>query len=108
VLTALRADAECPSLAPDGTRVAFKTRNGQPEGQWMIAVYDLATGKSTLLAEKHSVDDQIEWLDRDQVLYGLPRSGSGPSASDVWVVPADGTGAPRLFIPDAWSPAVVR
>jgi hypothetical protein len=107
-LTAVREDAECPSLSPDGTRVAFKTRNGQPEGQWMIAVYDLATGKSTLLAEKHSVDDQIEWLDGNQVLYGLPRSGSGPSASDVWTVPADGTGAPRLFLPDAWSPAVVR
>lgn len=107
-LTALREDAECPSLSPDGTRVAFKTRNGQPEGQWMIAVYDLASGKTTLLTEKHSVDDQIEWLDGDRVLYGLPRSGSGPSASDVWVVPADGTGAPSVFIPDAWSPAVVR
>lgn len=107
-LTALREDAECPSLSPDGTRVAFKTRNGQAEGQWMIAVYDLATGKTTLLTEKHSVDDQIEWLDGSHVLYGLPRSGTGPSASDVWVVPADGTGAPSIFIPDAWSPAVVR
>ncbi|SNS37780.1 WD40-like Beta Propeller Repeat [Actinoplanes regularis] len=107
-LTALRADAECPSLSPDGTRVAFKTRNGQAEGQWTIAVHDLASGAVTLLAEKHSVDDQIEWLDDEQVLYGLPRSGSGPSASDVWVVPADGTGSPRLFVADAWSPAVVR
>ncbi|MCW2142657.1 WD40-like Beta Propeller Repeat [Actinoplanes cyaneus] len=107
-LTTLREDAECPSLSPDGTRVAFKTRNGQPEGQWMIAVHDLATGKSTLLTEKHSVDDQIEWLDDQRVLYGLPRSGSGPSASDVWVVPADGTGTPSIFVPDAWSPAVVR
>ncbi len=107
-LTALREDAECPSLSPDGARVAFKTRNGQAQGQWMIAVYDLATGRSTLLAEKHSVDDQIEWLDDQRVLYGLPRSGSGPSASDVWVVPADGTGTPSIFVPDAWSPAVVR
>ncbi|WIM99574.1 hypothetical protein ACTOB_003232 [Actinoplanes oblitus] len=107
-LVALREDAECPSLSPDGARVAFKTRNGQPAGQWMIAVYDLASGKSTLLTEKHSVDDQIEWLDNEQVLYGLPRAGTGPSASDVWAVPADGTGTPRVFIPDAWSPAVVR
>ncbi|GIF13763.1 PD40 domain-containing protein [Actinoplanes teichomyceticus] len=107
-LVALREDAECPSLSPDGGRVAFKTRDGRPEGQWMIAVYDLATGRSTLLAEKHSVDDQIEWLDGEHVLYGLPRAGNGPSASDVWTVPADGTGAPRLFVPDAWSPAVVR
>ena len=107
-LIALREDAECPSLSPDRTRVAFKTRNGQAEGQWTIAVHDLATGRSTLLAEKRSVDDQIEWLDDRNVLYGLPRSGNGPSASDVWTVPADGSGSPRVFIPDAWSPAVVR
>ncbi|GAA4604279.1 dipeptidyl aminopeptidase/acylaminoacyl peptidase [Actinoplanes octamycinicus] len=107
-LVALREDAECPSLSPDGARLAFKTRNGKPEGQWAIAVYDLAAGKTTLLTEQHSVDDQIEWLDDAQVLYGLPRSGTGPSASDVWAASADGTGTPRLFIPDAWSPAVVR
>jgi hypothetical protein len=107
-LTALREDAECPSLSPDGTRVAFKTRNGEPAGQWRIAVYDLASGKTTLLAEKHSVDDQIEWLDNQNVLYGLPRTGTGASASDVWTVAADGTGSSRIFIPDAWSPAVVR
>jgi WD40 repeat protein len=107
-LVALREDAECPSLSPDGTRLAFKTRDGEPAGQWRIAVYDIASGRATILAEQHSVDDQIEWLDDKQVLYGLPRSGNGPSASDVWTVPADGSGSPRLFIPDAWSPAVIR
>jgi hypothetical protein len=107
-LTSLRQDAECPSVSPDHTRVAFKTRNGHPTGQWQIAVYDLATGKTTILSEKQSVDDQVEWLDNDHVLYGLPRTGTGPSASDVWKVNADGSGAPQLFIRDAWSPAVVN
>jgi hypothetical protein len=107
-LVALREDAECPSLSPDGTKVAFKTRAGQPTGQWRVAVYDIASGRTTLLAEKRSVDDQIEWLSNRQVIYGLPRSGSGPSASDVWSVPADGSGSPRVFIPNAWSPAVIR
>ena len=107
-LQSLREDAECPSISPDGTHVAFKTRNGHPQGQWQIAVYDLATGKATILAEKHSVDDQIEWLDDDQVLYGLPRGGSGPSTSDVWTAKADGSGTPAVFIKDAWSPAVVH
>jgi hypothetical protein len=107
-LTALREDAECPSISPDHTRIAFKTRDGQAKGQWHIAVYDIATSRATVLSEKNSVDDQIEWLDDQQVLYGLPRSGNGPSASDVWTARADGTGTPQVFIKDAWSPAVVR
>jgi hypothetical protein len=107
-LTSVREDAECPSISPDGTRVAFKTRAGLPSGQWHIAVYDLATKKTTLLAEPHSVDDQLEWLDNDHVVYGLPRTGVGASASDVWVAAADGSGASKVLIPDAWSPAVVR
>jgi hypothetical protein len=107
-LTALREDAECPSVSPDGTRVAFKTRNGLPVGQWHLAVYDLATGKATLLSETRSVDDQVEWLNNSQVMYGLPRQGEGASSTDVWITNADGTGSPKLFIPDAWSPAVIR
>ncbi|MFC8620580.1 TolB family protein [Micromonospora purpureochromogenes] len=107
-LVALRDDAECPSLSPDGTRIAFKTRAGQEPGHWRIAVYDIATGRSTILAEQRSVDDQIEWLDDTRVIYGLPRAGEGPSTSDLWTVRADGGGVADLFIRDAWSPAVVR
>ncbi|MFU8875981.1 TolB family protein [Micromonospora sp. SL4-19] len=107
-LVALRDDAECPSLSPDGKRIAFKTRAGQPPGHWRIAVYDIATGRATILAEQRSVDDQIEWLDDTRVIYGLPRAGEGPSTSDLWALPADGGGVAELFIRDAWSPAVVR
>lgn len=107
-LVALRDDAECPSLSPDGTRIAFKTRAGQVPGHWRIAVYDIATGRSMILAEQRSVDDQIEWLDDTRVIYGLPRGGEGPSTSDLWTVRADGGGVADLFIRDAWSPAVVR
>jgi hypothetical protein len=107
-LTALREDAECPSLSPDGTRVAFKRHGSLPPGQWRLAVYDLRTGAETVLAESRSVDDQVEWLDNAHVLYGLPRSRAGTATSDIWVVPADGTGAPAVLVHDAWSPAVVR
>jgi hypothetical protein len=48
----------------------------------------------------------VEWLDGDRILYGLPREGS--AETDVWVVPADGTGSPAVYIPYAWSPSVVR
>ncbi|WP_341720446.1 hypothetical protein QQG74_12455 [Micromonospora sp. FIMYZ51] len=107
-VTALRRDVECPSLSPDGTRLAFKERGDLPAGRWRLAVYDLASGTQTRLAETRSVDDQVEWLDDHTVVYGLPRGRPGTASSDVWSVPADGRGAPALLIPDAWSPAVVR
>jgi hypothetical protein len=107
-MTSVRTDAECPSIAPDSTRVAYKTRHGNPApGHWNIAVLDLATGTETILAETRSVDDQVEWLDNSTVLYALPRDGS-EGQGDVWQVPADGSGAPVILIPDATSPAVVR
>lgn len=107
-LVALRQDVECPSLSPDGTRIAFKRHGDLPHGQWRLAVYDLRSGTETVLAEKRSVDDQAEWLDNEHVLYGLPRSTAGTATSDIWMVPADGTGSPRLFVENGWSPSVAR
>ena len=108
-MTSIRTDAECPSISPDRTRVAYKTRQGNPApGQWRIAVYDLGSGTETVLAETRSVDDQVEWLDDSTVLYALPREGTEATTTDVWQVPADGTGAPAVLIPQASSPAVVR
>lgn len=108
-MTALRTDAECPSLSPDGRRVAYKKRLGNPAlGRWRLAVLDLASQRETVLAETRSVDDQAEWLDDGSLLYALPREGTEATTSDVWVVPADGSGTPTVFIPHASSPAVVR
>lgn len=108
-MTSIRPDAECPSVSPDHTRVAYKTRQGNPApGQWHLAVYDLATGKETVLAETRSVDDQVEWLDNSTVLYALPRSGTEATTYDTWQVPADGSGEPTVLVPQAASPAVVR
>ncbi|HEX2996602.1 MAG TPA: hypothetical protein VHP14_17380, partial [Anaerolineales bacterium] len=59
-LTVLHENVECPSLSPDGTRVAFKKLT--PTGLWQLTVLDLATMKETSLAEKESIDDQVEWL----------------------------------------------
>ncbi|HEY7718780.1 MAG TPA: hypothetical protein VH915_08470 [Pedococcus sp.] len=108
-VTTMRADAECPSISPDGRRVAYKKQGDRVPGDWRLAVLDLATGTETVLAEQRSVDDQVEWLDDDRVLYALPRDSGGPVLdSDVWVAAADGSGAPRVLVRDAASPAVVR
>jgi uncharacterized repeat protein (TIGR01451 family) len=98
----LRENLECPSLSPDGTRLAFKKRVGGvlDAVAWRFHVLDLATLTETPLAEARSIDDQIEWLDDNQVIYG--------DGSDLWTVPADGSGEPRRFMSMASSPAVVR
>jgi hypothetical protein len=50
------------------------------------------------------VDDQVEWLDDGQVMYhDATDQGTG-----IWVLAADGQSKPRLLLPDAFSPVVVR
>jgi hypothetical protein len=92
-------NVECPSLSPDGTKIAYKKRVGDL-GQWRFTVLDLATMVETPLAETESVDDQLEWLDGETLAYG--KSGS------IWAVPGDGTGSPTLLVRDALSPSVMR
>lgn len=106
------ADAvECPSLSPDGRRIAYKHREGgeTSPARWRIYVLDLGTRERRPLAETRNVDDQVQWLDDGHVLYALERSGPGRApGTDEWVVPADGSGAPRLLLRDAYSAAVYR
>ncbi len=101
----VRPGAECPSLSPDGTRVAYKKRR---DDGWGLAVLDLASGVETALPEDRSVDDQVEWLDDATVLYALPLTGERGGEFDVWALPVDGTGGPRLLIGQASSPSVIR
>jgi hypothetical protein len=101
----LASNVECPSLSPDGTRIAFKSAIGDnPSKGWRLSVLDLATMRRTPLAETRSVDDQAAWLGNTEVMYAVRR---GTKAADVWSVPADGTGTPSLLIPDAESPAAL-
>jgi WD40-like Beta Propeller Repeat len=105
----LTEGVECPSLSPDGTRIAFKQRAGGGIGpvHWRPAVLDLATLRTHPLVETRNVDDQIEWFDNDHVSYGLPQSASSP-VTDIWKAPAAGGGRPERVLAGAWSPAVVR
>ncbi|OEJ34263.1 TolB family protein [Streptomyces subrutilus] len=97
---ALRENAECPSLSPDGTRVAFKKKvSDEARAPWRLYVLDLATMREHPLAEPHSVDDQPAWLDAATVGYGLD--------GDIRSVSADGTGTPRLLVRGGSSPAYV-
>jgi hypothetical protein len=104
-LTVLHQNVECPSLSPDGTRIAFKKL--VPPGIWQLTVLDLATMQETPLAETESIDDQVEWLDNDHILYEKI-DYDPPKWVSVFIVPADGSGKPEIFIPNAASPVVVR
>lgn len=106
-LVALQEGAECPSLSPDGTKVAYKKNLGTVDApHWTLAVYDIASKAETALPLKGSVDDQAEWLDGKTLLFGLPRGDAGDSA--VYSAPANGSAAETLLIEHAWSPSVVR
>ncbi len=107
-LTALHRNAECPSVSPDGSAVAYKVVRPGGDHRWSVAVLDLATGRQTVLPnDGASIDDQVEWLDDHTLLYGLARPDQA-GVSDVWAVDVSGRTPPRLFLERAWSPSVVR
>lgn len=101
----LRENAECPSLSPDGTRVAFKHRvKGDMSAlPWRLHVLDLRTMKETVTAETRPLDDQVSWLDDRTLMYAIPAEYE----SDQYRVPADGTGSPALVMRAAQVPAVL-
>jgi hypothetical protein len=103
-------NVECPSLSPDGKRIAYKKRLNRPGNvAWQLHVFDLASGKDTPLAEKRSVDDQLEWFNDEFLLYTLPDSETRATpVTNVWRIGADGNTPPELFLKNAYSPAVVR
>jgi hypothetical protein len=92
----LRDGVECPSLSPDNRQIAYKSRIGD-ENRWHIHVLDVKTLADHPVAESRSVDDQVEWLDDETLAYS--------DGTNVYTVPADGSGEEELLIKDATSPA---
>jgi hypothetical protein len=103
----IREGVECPSLSPDGRTLAFKKRvTASSFGVgWQVAVMDLATLRETVLdAETRSVDDQVEWLDNNHVLYFYPSE----AGNNVWTLNISNGEPPRVYLKEVYSPAVVR
>jgi Tol biopolymer transport system component len=102
-LTTLHQNVECPSLSPDGTRVAYKKRvpGASADSPWRLYVLDLATMTETATAEQRNIDDQALWSDASTLVYALP----GDFGADLWTVPADGSGAATRLLDAAVAPA---
>jgi hypothetical protein len=96
----IHENVECPSLSPDGTRVAYKKRVGSGTKIWRLYVLNLKTMRDTSLAERRPIDDQVEWLSDDRVLYRVDE--------EIWTSAADGGGAPARYKTAGESPSVVR
>ncbi|MER6434615.1 hypothetical protein ABT272_44875 [Streptomyces sp900105245] len=101
----LHANVECPSLSPDGTRIAYKKRvsDQRSTAPWRLYILDLSTMRETPLAEHRSVDDQVIWMDGRTLAYVLP----GDVGTDLWTVPANGGGKPLRLLDSALSPAFI-
>lgn len=118
----VRSGVECPSLSPDGKRIAFKERNGGPTITWHLAVLDLATMQEHVIGDRSvNVDDQVSWLDDNTVMYavpadpniegkvakntpGAPTLGTGASfQTDTYTIDANAESTPKLLLSGSWS-----
>ena len=100
----VRPNAECPSLSPDGGKIAYKKRVNRLQ-PWSLAVFDLRTGEERILPDTVGIDDQAAWLDDATLAYG---SAKGNEKKGIYFVPADGSRGGRLAIPNAASPVAVH
>jgi hypothetical protein len=99
----------CPSISPDGQTLVFKEQ--RPDGGYDLAAVNVATQEKWLLGESRSVDDQVEWLDNDTILYALHPEGSDDNVQpefDIWMLDIAPGSTPELFLPNADSPAAAR
>jgi hypothetical protein len=107
-INVLKEAVECPSFSPNGNRIAFKKRTGI--AKWSPAVMDLVTMKETIFDLPDSVDDQIEWLNDDTLIYEVVNTPLvGPSAVNLMTLNLrDAKPQQRLWLTDARSPTIVR
>jgi dipeptidyl aminopeptidase/acylaminoacyl peptidase len=99
----IRTGVACESLSPGGRRLVVKKPGDL--GFWQLAVIDLGTWEERELAQgSRSVDDQVDWLDDQHVLF----HNADDNTTSLWLLPIDGVGGPQVLVKDAYSGSVQR
>jgi TolB protein len=104
-LTNSPADDRDPVWSPDGTKVAYASRQ---DGNWELYIYDMLTGQTTRMTYDLSFQGAPGWSPDGQWLVYESYQGNN---LDVYVVPVDGsqlaqriTENPAPDFSPAWSP----
>ncbi len=98
-------NASCPEVSPDGSTIVAKELRGD---RFQLIAIDVATGDRRDLGETIMVDDQVEFLDDDTILYARVNEAEGTAAQpvfDIWALDLAPGSTPRLVVPFADSPA---
>jgi hypothetical protein len=105
------SDVECPSLSPDERHIVFKRQRARGAG-WRLWARELASGDEwPITDDAQDVDDQVEWLDNDTVVYGRVFGTGVPENSlSLWTatIARASTLEQTLFLRSAYSPSVIR
>lgn len=100
-------NVECPSISPDGKRIGYKFPLGG--GTWRLHVLNLETHEDRALDEARSIDDQIQWINDQTIMYQFRTVRPGAdSKTDVWALDIQPGSQPRMLISDANSPSYVQ
>jgi hypothetical protein len=98
-ITALRKGVSNEALSPNG-RLLIVKKLMEERGFWQLAVIDLTTWEELELPQgPRSVDDQVEWLDDDHLMYADVDDGT----TSLWILAADGRSAPTVLVKNAYS-----
>ena len=88
-----------PRLSPDGTKLAvavFSLDQGSG-GQYLLWVYDVATGAALRLTNEATAQVPVWTPDSRRIVFAW---NVGGAAFELYSVPADGSGAPEALSPD--------
>ncbi|MEP6782679.1 MAG: hypothetical protein ABI983_03355 [Acidobacteriota bacterium] len=104
-------DVECPSLSPDERHIVFKRKLSTGPG-WGLWAKNLSSGEAWAITDEgQDIDDQVEWLDNEHVVYGRLFGHGAPETSlSLWTsrIARQPTFDQQLFLRSASSPSVIR